>query len=134
MELRTDGQQVSKGALWSSYILEGLIVLLLTFDWSTKVFKVKSVVEQAAKSGFSADTIFKVGVILLICTIIYVIPRTAVLGAILLTGYLGGAVEANWQGGQPLPLILFPAIFGVLIWLTIYLRDTRIRDLIPMRR
>jgi DoxX-like family len=134
MESRTEGRQVSKGALWSSYILEGLIVLLLTFDWGTKVLKVKSVVEQAAKSGFSADTIFNVGVILLICTIIYVIPRTAVLGAILLTGYLGGAVEANWQGGQPLPLILFPAIFGVLIWLTIYLRDSRVRDLIPMRR
>ena len=61
MELRTDGRQVSKGALWTSYILEGLIVLLLTFDWSTKVFKVKSVVEQAAKSGFSADTIFSRG-------------------------------------------------------------------------
>jgi DoxX-like family len=134
MESRTDGRQVSKGALWTSYILEALILLLLTFDWGTKILKVKAVIEQAAKSGYSADTIFKVGVILLICTIFYVIPRTAVLGAILLTGYLGGAVEANWQGGQPLPLILMPAIFGVLIWLTIFLRDTRIRDLIPMRK
>ena len=80
MESRTDGRQVSKGALWSSYILEALILLLLTFDWGTKILKVKAVIEQAAKSGYSADTIFKVGVILLICTIIYVIPRTAVLG------------------------------------------------------
>jgi hypothetical protein len=133
MESRTDGGQVSKGVLWTSYIIEGLIVLLLTFDWSTKVLKVKAFTDQAAKMGFSADTIFAVGVILLVCTILYVIPRTKVLGAILLTGYLGGAVETNWHVGQALPMILFPGIFGVLVWLPLYLRDRRIRALIPMR-
>jgi len=133
MESRTDGGQVSKGVLWTSYILEGLILLLLTFDWGTKVLKVKAFTAQAAQMGFSADTIFAVGVTLLVCTILYVIPRTKVLGAILLTGYLGGAVETNWHAGQAVPLILFPGIFGVLVWLPLYLRDRRIRDLIPMR-
>ena len=133
MESRTDFAPVSKGVLWTSYIIEGLILLLLTFDWATKIMKVKSVTEQAAKSGFSEDTIFAVGVTLLVCFILYVIPRTKVLGAILLTGYLGGAVEANWHAGQGLPLILFPGIFGMLVWLPLYLRDRRIRNLIPMR-
>jgi hypothetical protein len=134
MDSRTDGGQVSKGVLWTSYILEGLILLLLTFDWGTKVFRVKAFVAQAVQMGFSEDTIFAVGVTLLVCTILYVIPRTKVLGAILLTGYLGGAVETNWHVGQRLPMILFPGIFGVLVWLPLYMRDRRIRDLIPMRK
>jgi hypothetical protein len=133
MGSRTDGGQVSKGVLWTSYILEGLILLLLTFDWGTKVFRVKAFVAQAVQMGFSEDTIFAVGVTLLVCTLLYVIPRTKVLGAILLTGYLGGAVQTNWHAGQPLGLILFPGIFGVLVWLPLYLRDRRIRDLIPLR-
>jgi DoxX-like family len=133
MESRTDGAAVSKGALWTSYILEALILLLLTFDWATKVLRVKAFVAQAAQMGFSENTIFTVGVILLVCCILYVIPRTKVLGAILLTGYLGGAIETNWHVGQPLGLILFPGIFGVLVWVPLYLRDRRIRDLIPMR-
>src|ERR1700677_4807836 len=134
MESRTDGGQVSKGVLWTSYILEGLILLLLTFDWGTKVLRVKAFVAQAVQMGVTEDTIFAVGVILLVCTILYVIPRTKVLGAILLTGYLGGAVETNWHVGQRLPMILFPGILGVLVWLPLYLRDRRIRDLIPMRK
>jgi hypothetical protein len=133
MESRTDGGQVSKGALWISYIIEGVVLLLLTFDWGTKVLRVKAFVAQAAQMGFTEDTIFAVGVTLLVCTILYVIPRTKVLGAILLTGYLGGAVQTNWHAGQPLGLILFPGIFGVLVWLPLYLRDRRIRDLIPLR-
>ena len=133
MESRTDAGQVSKGVLWTSYILEGLILLLLTFDWGTKVFRVKAFVAQAVQMGFTENTIFAVGVVLLVCTILYLIPQTKVLGAILLTGYLGGAVETNWHLGQGLPLILFPGIFGVLVWLPLYLRDRRIRDLIPLR-
>jgi hypothetical protein len=133
MESPADGGQVSKGVLWTSYILEGLILLLLTFDWGTKVFRVKAFVAQAVQMGFTENTIFAVGVVLLVCTILYLIPQTKVLGAILLTGYLGGAVETNWHLGQGLPLILFPGIFGVLVWLPLYLRDRRIRDLIPLR-
>ena len=134
MESRTDGAQVSKGRLWTSYIITGLVVALLTFDWSTKVLRVKAFVDQAAKMGYSSDTIFAVGVVLLVCTVVYVIPRTAVLGAILLTGYLGGAVQTNWHAGQPLPLILFPAIFGVLVWLGIYLREGRLWAVVPLRK
>src|SRR5271168_2707660 len=133
MESRTDAGQVSKGVLWTSYIIEALILLLLTFDWGTKVFRVKAFVAQAVQMGFTENTIFAVGVVLLVCTILYLIPQTKVLGAILLTGYLGGAVETNWHLGQGLPLILFPGIFGVLVWLPLYLRDRRIRDLIPLR-
>ncbi|MGB6874613.1 MAG: DoxX family protein [Candidatus Acidiferrales bacterium] len=123
----------SKGALWTGRVISALVVLFLCFDGVTKVMKVPSVMAASARAGFSVKEIVIIGVVLLICTLLYVIPTTAVLGAILLTGYLGGATFANAHTGGPVPLIFFPVVFGILTWLGIFLRDSRIRALIPLR-
>ena len=90
-------------------------------------------VEGTVKLGYPVSVIFGLGIVLLASTLLYILPRTAVLGAILLTGYLGGAVASNLriQGGWF--AILFPVFFGALIWGGLYLRDARLRTLIPLR-
>jgi len=123
----------SKGLLWSGWIITGLVVLFMLFDSITKLMKVQQVIDASTRIGYPADTIFEIGAILMVCTILYVIPRTSILGAILLTGYLGGAVASNIRAHQPLFNAFFPVIFGVLAWLGIYLRDGRLRALVPLR-
>jgi hypothetical protein len=124
---------VSKKALWTGRIVSGLVVLLLVFDGVTKVMKEPHVLAAAAQLGFRASTIVEIGAILLVCTVIYVIPSTSILGAVLLTGYLGGAVVTNMHAGNPVLETLFPVIFGGLAWLGIYLREPRLRALLPLR-
>jgi hypothetical protein len=130
----TEQAQVSAAALWTGRILSALVVLFLLFDGITKVMKVSSALAATARLGFSENLIAAVGVILLVCTLIYVIPRTAILGTILLTGYLGGAVAVQLRVGNPLfSQTLFPVYFGALVWLGLYLRERRLRVLIPFR-
>lgn len=124
---------VSKGMLWTGRIISGLVVLFMIFDGVTKVMKVPQVVQASAKLGYSGSALVAIGATLLICTTLYVIPRSTIFGAILLTAYLGGAVDANVHSGTPLFNITFPIIFGVLAWLGIYLRDARLRALVPVR-
>jgi hypothetical protein len=123
----------SKAALWTSHILQGLLVLFLLFDALTKLLKVAPVLQAAARLGFSVHEIVVVGITLLVCTIIYVIPNTSVLGAVLLTGYFGGAVETQIHIGSPVFETLFPVLFGILVWLPLFIRDRRVRALIPLR-
>ena len=126
--------QISKTRLWAARIITALVVLFLVFDGVTKVMKVPAVMEATARIGFPANLIPGIGVLLLVCTAIYVIPRTSVLGAILLTGYLGGAVVTNLRAGSSLfGETLFPVYFGVLVWAGLYLRDERLHALIPLR-
>lgn len=126
---------ISKTSLWAGRIISGLVVAFLVFDGVTKVLKVAPVMEASARIGFPANLIVVTGTILLVCTAIYVIPRTSILGAILLTGYLGGAVVTNLRAGTPLfSESLFPVYFGILVWAGIYLRDASLRALIPIRR
>jgi hypothetical protein len=132
MEPSSQMAPISPAALWTSRILGALVVIFLLFDSISKIMKMANVVEQSAKLGFDATMIFQIGVILLVCTVLYIIPRTAILGAILLTGYLGGALCTNLRSGAPLPLILFPFVFGVIVWVPLYLRDSRLRVLIPL--
>jgi hypothetical protein len=129
----TQAGPVSKGRLWTGRIISAVVVLFLLFDSITKVLKVRAVLEASAQLGYPANTIFTIGLILLVCTVFYVIPQTAVLGAILLTGYLGGAVAANLRIGNPMFNTLFPIIFGVLAWVGLYLRESRLGALIPFR-
>ena len=133
METTAQAAPVSKGMLWSGYIISGLVVLFMIFDGVTKVMKVPQVIQASAKIGYNATTVVGIGATLLVCTALYVIPRTSILGAILLTGYLGGAVDANVHSGTALFNITFPIAFGVLVWLGIYLRDQRLRALVPLR-
>lgn len=133
MSSTAQSASVSKGALWTSYILEGLVVLFLLFDALTKLLKAAPVLKAAAQLGFSVEQIVVVGTVLLICTILYVIPITSAFGAVLLTGYLGGAVATQYHAGNPTFETLFPVLFGLLVWLPIFIRDHRVRNLIPLR-
>src|SRR5207247_5947736 len=100
----------STARLWTGRIISSLVVLFLLFDGITKVVKERHVLQAAAELGYSADAMVAIGMLLVACTVVYVIRRTAVLGAVLLTGYLGGAVEANVHVGHPLFECIFPVI------------------------
>ncbi len=124
---------VSKGRLWTGRIISGLVVLFLLFDGITKLMKVAPVLEASAQLGYPVSTIVGIGITALVCTVVYAIPQTSVLGAILLTGYLGGAVASNVRIGNPMFNTLFPIVFAALMWLGILLREDRLRTLIPLR-
>ena len=119
----------NKGSLWAGRIISILPVLFLLLDGIMKLVKPPVVVEATVNLGYPESVIVCLGVVLVACTILYLIPRTAVLGAILLTGYLGGAVATHVRVGGPLFSIIFPVIFGVMLWGGLYLRDERVRSL-----
>lgn len=123
-----------KKMIWTGRIISTLMVLFLLFDGITKVMKERHTMAAAIQLGFSANQIVAIGVVLLVCTVLYVIPRSSILGAILLTGYLGGATVTNLHAGNPLFETLFPVAFGILVWLGIFLRDASLRALIPLRK
>jgi hypothetical protein len=125
---------ISKGKLWGGRIMSWLPALFLLVDGVMKLFKPAVVVEATVKLGYPENTIVPFGIVLTVCTILYLIPRTAVLGAILLTGYLGGAVATHVRVGGGLFPISFPIIFGVLLWGGLYLRANRLRTLIPLHQ
>ena len=123
----------SKKMLWTGRIISALVVLFLLLDAVVKVLKLAPAVEAGTRLGYSESAVFGIGILLLVCTALYVIPRTAILGAILLTGYLGGATATHVRVGADLFPILFPIILGAFVWLGIYLRDERLRALFPLR-
>jgi hypothetical protein len=122
----------SKKVLWAGRIISALPALFLLMDVVMKLFKMAPVVEETVPLGYP-DVMFGLGLVLLACTVLYVIPTTSVLGAILLTGYLGGAVASHVRVGEGLFPVFFPVMVGVLVWLGLYLRDVRLRSLIPLR-
>jgi DoxX-like family len=124
----------SKKGIWVGRVLSGLVVLFLIPDGIIKFIRPAPVVEAFAHLGLPLTLANGLGTLLLLCTVIYVFPRTSILGAILLTGYLGGAVATHLRAGDPLfSHVLFPTYLGVLLWLGLYLRDSRLRALIPLR-
>jgi DoxX-like family len=126
---------VSKGSLWTGRIMSILSILFFLMDAVMKLLKPTFVVDATVKLGYQEGVIQGLGTALLICTILYAIPGTSVLGAILLTGYLGGAVASNVRVGNPLfSNVLFPVYFAFVLWGGLYLRDKRLRALIPVRR
>jgi hypothetical protein len=125
---------VTNTQAWVGRIIATLVVLFMAFDGVAKLIKVPQVVEATVELGFPESSVPLIGGLLLVCTAVYVIPDTAVLGAILLTGYLGGATAANLRVGHPLFETVFPIGFAVLIWAGIGLRVDRLRELIPVRR
>jgi hypothetical protein len=132
--VQTDLQpSVSKSTIWIGRIVSGLPALFLLVDGAMKLVKPAVVVEATTKLGYSESLIIPIGIILIACTLLYLIPTTSVLGAILLTGYLGGAVATHVRAAEGVFPIIFPIIFGALLWLGLYLHDTRLRALIPLR-
>jgi hypothetical protein len=124
---------ISKSALWTGRILSALPAAFLLFDGAMKLVKLTFVVEATVRLGYSESVIIPLGMVLLACTILYLIPGTAVLGAILLTGYLGGAVATHVRHEDSLFEIFFPVILGALLWGGLVLRDPRLRSLVPWR-
>jgi hypothetical protein len=126
---------LSKGRLSTGRIMSALPALFLLVDGVGKLVKPAPVVQGTVQLGYPESVLLGLGIVLLSCTVLYVIPRTAILGAILLTGYLGGAIATHVRVGSPLfSHILFPVYVAVLLWGGIYLRDERLRALIPLRR
>lgn len=133
----TDVREVTTTAIrrpWAGYIVTALPVLFLLADAVGKFVRPEPVVAGTVELGYPESVILPLGIILLSSVILYLIPQTAVLGAILLTGYLGGAVATHVRVGSPLfTHMLFPVYLGVMIWMGLYLRDERLRELVPIR-
>jgi DoxX-like protein len=124
----------SKRRLRAGEILSGIAVLFLLFDSVIKVMVIAPVVESFSQLGYPVSVSRGIGLLELICLAVYVVPRTSILGAILLTGYLGGAVATHVRVGSPLLThVLFPLYIAVLLWGGLYLRDERVRALIAPR-
>jgi hypothetical protein len=128
MEVERTGS--SKLRIWSGRTLFALPVLFLVMDGTMKLFKPPVVVEATTlRLGYPESTIIGIGVVLFFCTALYVLPRTAVLGAILLTGYLGGAVASNVRAGTPMLNVAFPCLLAVAVWASLVLRDKRLESI-----
>ena len=127
---------VSNTALWAGRILSGIVILFLLFDGAIKLVPLDVVTETMQQLGYppSGQTARILGVLTLVCTALYAYPRTSVLGAILLTGYLGGAIATHFRVGSPLfSHLLFGVYLGLMVWGGLYLRDERLRALMPFR-
>jgi hypothetical protein len=118
----------SKTGLAISWLAAAFMVV----DGVMKLVKPAPVMEATAKLGFPESTITGIGITLLFCTVIYLIPRTSILGAVLATGYLGGAVASQVRIGADWFSLAFPVIFGLLVWLGLWLRNERLRNLLPL--
>jgi hypothetical protein len=131
MQSDTHTLPVSKKLLWAGRILSALLVLMLLFSGVMKLVKPAPVVEEFVRLGYSENLALGIGIVEIVCAVIYAIPRTSVLGAILLTGYLGGATATHVRIGDP---FVAPVILGVLVWGGLFFRDDRLRALLPLRR
>jgi len=125
----------SSRSIWVGRVLSGVVALMLTFDAGAKIARLKPVIEGTVQLGYPASTVLPIGLVLLACVIVYLIPRTAPLGAVLLTGYLGGAIATHVRVGNPLfTHILAPIYVAALLWSGLYLRDARVRAAIGSLR
>lgn len=121
--------------IWAGRIMSGLVALFLLFDSVIKLVKLPIAVEGTTQLGYPEHTVVGIGVVLLVCLVVYLIPRTAIVGAILLTGYLGGAIATHVRVGSPLfSHVLFPIYVALLVWGGVFLRCLRLRALIPVQR
>jgi DoxX-like family len=133
MTQRNQSAPVATKRLWAGRIMSALPALFLLVDGDMKLVKPAPVVEATVRLGYPESVIFGLGFVLVTCTVVYLVPGTSILGAILLTGYLGGAVATQVRVGDDLFAILFPVILGALVWGGIFLRDDRLRALLPWR-
>jgi hypothetical protein len=125
----------SNGMLWAGRILSGIVVLFMLFDGGIKLVPLDVVTQSATQLGLPDSAAFArgLGILGLVCTALYVYPRTAVLGAILLTAYMGGTVVTHLRAGSPVfSAMLFGVYLAIMAWGGLYLRDARIRALLPL--
>jgi len=125
----------AKQGIVAGYVLTTLVALFLTFDTVMKLLTLAPAVEATTELGYPAATVLWIGIIELVCLACYLVPRTSILGSLLLTGYLGGAIATHVRVGSPLlSHILFPIYIAVMLWGGLYLRERRLRELVPLRR
>jgi hypothetical protein len=124
----------SKLAKWSGWALTGLIILANLMGAGMNVSGNEEAVKGAVEVGYPADTLFGIGVAVLISTLVFAVPKTAVLGAILLTGYMGGAVATHIRAGQGWGTTIPAFVFAALVWVAMLLREPRLRALLPVRK
>ena len=129
--MQPETKTVSKKAFWAGWILSGLVVLMMLFSAVMKLFKPATVVQEFGRLGYAESITITIGILELMCALIYLVPRTSVLGAILLTAYLGGATATHVRISDP---FFSPVILGILVWLALYLRDARLRALVPLTK
>jgi hypothetical protein len=125
-----NGQRISSVQLWAGRIMSGLAALFLLWDGVMKLLKPAFVVKATRDLGYPESDIVGIGVVLLACTLLYLFPRTSVLGAILLTGYLGGAIASQVRAEASWFNVVFALVFACLVWGGLWLRDVRVRDLL----
>jgi hypothetical protein len=127
--------RVGRKRLVAGYVLTGFVALFLTFDTILKVLQLAPAIEGTTALGYPADAVLPIGIVELVCLALYLAPQTAVLGAVMLTGYLGGAIATHVRMGSPLlSHTLFPIYVALMAWGGLYLRETRLRELVPFRR
>jgi hypothetical protein len=126
---------VSKTTLWTSYVMSGLVILFMLMDSIMKFVKPPEVIEGTLTLGFAEHHLPVIGTLGLISTLLYTFPRTSILGAILLTAYFGGAIATHVRLDNPLfTHTLFTVYFGILIWGGLWLRNSKLRELLPLRQ
>jgi hypothetical protein len=124
---------ISNKRLWTGRIVSGLPTLFLLMDGSMKLYKPRVVVEATVQMGYPESVIVGIGVALLLSTLLFLLPRTSILGAILLTGYLGGAVASQVRVSAVPFNLVFPVLIAALLWCGLWLRDRRLQTLLPLR-
>jgi hypothetical protein len=132
--LSGDTKAPSQKRLWTGRILTGLSSAFLVFDGSMKLVKPGPVLQAAVRIGYPESALVGTGIVLLACTLLYLIRRTSVFGAVLLTGYLGGAVAINVRAEQPVFNVIFPIIFAGMIWAGLALRESCLTHLVLLKQ
>ncbi len=126
---------ISKSRLWTARIMSGIVILFMLFDSIGKFFQPVQVVEGTLELGYQAHHIATMGILGLLSIVLYAIPRTSILGAIILTGYFGGAIATHFRLDNPLfSHLLFPVYLAILAWGGIWLRNANLRNLIPIQQ
>ncbi len=130
-----DAAATPRGLKWSGFALSGLVIAFMLMDATMKMMQLDVVKSSGLELGWGAETALPLGVTLLVCTALYILPQTAVFGAVLLTGYLGGAVATHVRVGSPLfSHVLFGVYLGVMMWGGLWLRQPGLRAVFPLRR
>ncbi len=124
-------KEVSRYNYWAGTVIGFLCSMFLLVDGAAKIAMIDPVREAIMKLGYPGSVTPQTGILLIVCTLIYMIPRTSIFGAILLTGYLGGATAIHVRAGDA---FIFPVLFGVFLWGALYIRDPQLQKLIPLRR
>lgn len=125
--------EISKVRKWTSFILQGAVTLPLSLGVVNSILQTEDAVNNSKQLGHAETTLLPLGLVLAACILLFAVPRTSILGAILLTAWFGGAVATHVIHGDSFVIISIPAIFGILTWLSIWLRDDKLRSLIPIK-